>query len=175
MSIYDDDWGRPGETSTPTTAGNRYNAGANYLPAKQPDRRPVATAYPIPTQDSYPLTTGDGLQALPSVRETATPIERSIGLGIRLIPFSLAWLVLALGLLFALDGEIVAPFLLFATLTAATYYMMSRQEYDYSAAGLERHKADLAHDLQSQRLENDHELRRTALNSYIKHLEGDNR
>jgi hypothetical protein len=172
VSIYDDDWGKTGETSTPSTP-NRYNSGEQYLPARPPGHRPVPTAYPISIEHNDWSRAGDGLQALPSVKETATPIERALGLGIRLIPFTAAWLVLALGLFYMLDGEIVVPFLLFAGLTAATYYFMSRQEYDYSAAGLERHKADLAHDLQAQKLEQDHELKRAALNSYIKHLEGD--
>jgi hypothetical protein len=173
MSIYDDDWGKPGENSTPNTAGNRYNQIQNYVPAAPADRRPIPTASPISVEHhNWLAATGDGLQALPSVRETATPIERAIGLGIRLIPFTAAWLVLAGGLLLVLKGPVI-PFLVFALLTAITYYLMSRQEYDYSAAGLERHKADLAHDLQAQRLEQEHELKRAALNSYIKHLEGD--
>jgi hypothetical protein len=173
MSIYDDDWGKSGETSTPSTAGNRYNQIQNYVPAPPADRRPTPTAYPISVEHhDWLRATGDGLQALPSLKETATPIERAIGLGIRLLPFTAAWLVLAGGLLFVLADPVI-PFLVFALLTALTYYFMSRQEYDYSAAGLERHKADLAHDLQAQRLEQEHELRRVALNSYIKHLEGD--
>jgi uncharacterized protein (DUF2062 family) len=115
------------------------------------------------------------MQALESIKETATPVQRAFGLGIRLIPFTIAWLVLALVLAFALDGELIVPFLLFAGLTALTYYLMNRQEYEYSAAGLERHKADLAADLRELQLQQEHELKRSALDSYIKHLEGGDR
>jgi hypothetical protein len=60
----------------------------------------------------------------------------------------------------------------FAVLTAVTYYMLNRQEYEYSAAGLERYKADRAYDLREQELRQTHELKRTMVDSYIKHLEG---
>jgi hypothetical protein len=132
-------------------------------------------AYPI--NETYPPVRAEGqaLQALESVKETATPVQRAYALGIRLIPFTGAWLVLAGVLTFALNGALVVPFLLFAVLTAGTYYLMNRQEYEYSAAGLERHKANLEYDLTELQLKQNYELKRSALASYIKHLERDER
>lgn len=130
-----------------------------------------------PYQAEYPLAPfGDqAMQALEIVKETTTPVARAIGLGLRLLPFTICWLVLAIVLALALHGALVVPFLLFAGLTAATYYAMNRQEYEYSAAGLERHKANLAANLRATQLKNDHELKRAALRSYIKHLEASDR
>jgi hypothetical protein len=141
--------------------------------ASIPKQRTVA--YPI--DETYPPARAEGqaLQALESVKETATPVQRAYAIGIRLIPFTVAWLVLAGVLTLALEGDLVVPFLLFAGLTAGTYFLMNRQEYEYSAAGLERYKANLEYDLKELQLKQNHALKRSALASYIKYLENDER
>jgi hypothetical protein len=85
-------------------------------------KQQTTVAYPI--DDRYPpvRTEGQALQALESVKETTTPVQRAYALGIRLLPFTVAWLVLAGVLSLALSGDLVVPFLLFAVLTAGTYY-----------------------------------------------------
>jgi len=116
------------------------------LPAKQPN----PMAYPISHGNGQTLTESH-LAALESLRETATPIQRAIGLAIRALPWLVPWLVICFGILYVLDDPLV-PLLVFAGLTAGTIWALNQQEYRHSASGLERHKADLAHDLASQKL-----------------------
>lgn len=139
-----------------------------YVPAAT-ERRPVP-AYPI-IGNEYPLASPEShLAALESVRETADPVSRAIGLSVRLLPFTIAWGILAGVLVFVLDGDIVVPFLLFALATAVTYWLMDRTEYEYSAGGLERFKASLAAELREQELRQSHELKERALDAYIKSM-----
>jgi hypothetical protein len=142
-----------------------------WVPAA-PEKRHAPMAYPMPPESAMPLAESH-LASLETIRETATPIERSLGLAIRSMPFTVVWLVLCFGLMVAFDSDWPLPFLIFAVLTAVTYNALNRQEYTHSASGLERHKADLAHDLQARRIDNDHELRDKALDAYIRHLERD--
>ena len=132
--------------------------------------RPTPVAYPI--SDVSPL--GDGhLAALDTIRETSGPFERAIGLVLRTAPFAATWFALALGLMVLIDSDWPIPFFVFAGLTAVTYWALNQQEYAHSAGGLERHKADLAHDLQKDKQAKDHELKQEALGAYIRQLEGD--
>ena len=135
------------------------------------EKRSNPVAYPM---GEYSGTLTDShLTALETIKETSTPVSRAVGLAIRTVPFAVLWLALSAGLFFLLGDEPVIPFLLFCVMTAITYYLLNGQEYRHSASGLERHKADLAHDLQARRIDNDHELRSKALDSYIRHLEGE--
>lgn len=147
-----------------------------YVPAQPPGRvgdRDVVQAYPIMNYEQPATLTEAHLASLETIRKTSTPVERAIGLAIRTALFSLIWLILSVGLLFMLEGEPAIPFLVFCTLTALTFYLLNGQDYKNSAVGLERHKADLAHDLQSQKLDNDHEIRRRLVDAYIRSLGGE--
>lgn len=104
--------------------------------------------------------------------EHATPRSRATGQVIRLLPFSLVWALLVWGLVWILG--LSAPYFLagFALLTAVTYYRMDKNEFQYSRNGLERHKVDSALTLRLTELHNSHELRKIALEGYLRHLEG---
>jgi len=51
------------------------------------------------------------------------------------------------------------------------YWWLTRLDYEYSAPGVARYAIDAAERLAAQQLENQQELRRRALESYIKYLE----
>lgn len=139
-----------------------------WVPA-QPERRQDAPVVAYPITDYHPANDGS-LTALESIRETATPVQRSVGLAIRLLPFSVVWLVLSVGVLLLADS-VLGGLLLFSVLTAASYIYLDRNERTDSAVGLEKHKAVLAASLRSKELDHNHELRSRALDSYIKQLE----
>ncbi|MBX3053440.1 MAG: hypothetical protein KF753_18335 [Caldilineaceae bacterium] len=107
-------------------------------------------------------------------REYATPGSRAVGQLIRLLPFSLGWGLLTWGLVWVLGLD--TPFFLlgFALLTSATYWRMNKDEFDFSRNGLERHKVDSALEVRLTELQNSHELRKMALEGYLRHLEGGN-
>ena len=52
-------------------------------------------------------------------------------------------------------------------LTAATFIKMNGQEFDHSRNGLERHRVNRAADLRQTELENTHELKKMALQTYL--------
>jgi len=107
-----------------------------------------------------------------TVRETATPVDRSHALLLRLLPITLVWLVLAIALAFALHIEFAFTFVLFAALTWWSYYTMDGQERYDSATGVEHHRIDAAERLASQKMEYDAQLRREITQAYLKQLEG---
>lgn len=104
--------------------------------------------------------------------EYATPGSRAVGQLIRLAPFSVVWGLLTWGMVWIL--ELSGPYFLlgFAALTAATYWRMNKDEFNFSRNGLERHKVDSALEVRLTELENSHELRKMALEGYLRQLEG---
>ena len=86
---------------------------------------------------------------------------------IRLLPFAAVWLLLTGGVVWLLG--LTLPYLLigFAVLTAATFIKMNGQEFDHSRNGLERHRVNRAADLRQTELENTHELKKMALQTYL--------
>jgi hypothetical protein len=113
----------------------------------------------------------NALNGLDTTREEATPVSRSVGLVIRLIPFSVVWLVLALAITWMLDLDDVAAMLIFAALTAYTYYRLDLSERYDSAAGIEHHKIDATERVHLARLEHESKLRMLALETTMKMLE----
>jgi len=99
--------------------------------------------------------------------EYATPISRAKGQVIRLLPFSVVWLVLGVGLTWLLG--LTWPYLLvwFSVLTAGTYLRMNRDELEYSRNGLERRRVDKAAALREKELDQTHELKKIALAAYL--------
>jgi CHASE3 domain sensor protein len=105
-------------------------------------------------------------------------MDRAKALRVRLVPFLVTW-----GLLAGVVGVVVwqvakqwpagalLALLLFATLTAVTYYRLNRTDYDYSREGTERHRLDTAADLARRQMNHEHELRRMALDTYLRTLE----
>jgi len=112
-------------------------------------------------------TVDPALIATAGSEEYATPVSRAKGQVIRLLPFSLVWLALTGGLVWLLG--LTFPYLLvgFAVLTAFSYWRMNRDEFEYSRNGLERHRVTEAADLRRTELENTHELKKMALQTYL--------
>ena len=90
---------------------------------------------------------------------------------IRLLPFSITWLVLGVGITWLLG--LTFPYLLiwFSVFTAFSYWAMNKDEFRYSRNGLERHKVDSAVTVRLTELEHSHELRKMALEGYLRHLD----
>lgn len=107
------------------------------------------------------------LGAVNGSEEYATPISRAKGQVIRLLPFTVVWLILTGGLVWLLG--LTWPYLLlgFAVLTAASYVKMNRDEFDYSRNGLERHRINAAADIAEKQLDQQHELKKMALTTYL--------
>jgi hypothetical protein len=110
-----------------------------------------------------------------SVRENATPLQRSLALIVRLLPFTAIWLILSLAVVWMLDVDEIVGYLLFALLTASTYYRMDRSEREFSTNGLERHRIDVAAGLVREKLRTDARMRREITQAYLKYLEGPGR
>lgn len=72
---------------------------------------------------------------------------------------------------FALGEGVV--FVLFALLTALTYYHMDRQEREFSRNGLERHRINTLALLKLAEMDHQQQLRKMALSAHLKLL-GDN-
>ena len=99
--------------------------------------------------------------------EYSTPVSRAKGQLIRLIPFTAVWLILAGGVVWLLG--LTWPWLLlwFGIATAFTYWRMNRDEFEFSRNGLERHRVNAAADLAEKQLDQNFELKRMALTTYL--------
>ena len=101
-----------------------------------------------------------------------TPITAARGMVIRLIPMTIVWLVLTGGLVWLMG--LSWPYLLigFSALTAATYWRMNLDGHEHSRNGLERYRVRAATQVRLDENAKAHELRRMALEGYLRHLEG---
>ena len=109
-----------------------------------------------------------------STHEQTTPIERSLALIVRLLPFTVIWFVLSLAVVWLLAANQAVGYLLFAVLTALTYYLMDRSEREFSTNGLERHRIDAATSLAREKLRTDAYLRREVVHAHLRLLERQN-
>lgn len=105
--------------------------------------------------------------------EYATPVSRAKGQVIRLLPFTVVWLMLTGGMVWVMG--LTFPYLLigFAVLTAGTYHAMNRTEFQHSRNGLERHKVDAALSVRMKEADQTHELRKMALKGYLRAIGAD--
>lgn len=161
---------------------NRYNSQAQFVPAvvapaftKRDERRQMlarqaAEIANVPTT----VIVDEALQTLEGSQERTSGMDRSLALVVRLAPFSVVWLVLAIGVSWAagMGGWFTLCF--FAGLTSVTYAYLDRQEYQFSRNGLERHKVNTLADLKRDEMAHQQELRRMALESTLKMLEARN-
>ena len=157
---------------------NRYNSQANFLSAtaattERKRRQPIVDVTQVVTTPATiyvdtPLTTLEG------AREVTSGRDRAIALVIRLAPFSIVWLVLAVGVSWAASMGGWFTLICFAALTACTYAYMDRTEYQFSRNGLERHKVDTIAGLKMAEMEHQQELKRMALEATLKMLEARN-
>lgn len=161
---------------------NRYNSQAQFVPAvmapaftKRDERRQMmsrqaAEIANVPTT----VIVDEALQTLEGSQERTSGMDRSLALVVRLAPFSVVWLVLAIGVSWAASMGGWFVLCLFAGLTSVTYAYLDRQEYQFSRNGLERHKVDTLADLKRDEMAHQQELRRMALESTLKMLEARN-
>lgn len=166
--------------------GNRYNQTQNFVPAVASSVAPVAKpsrrqqlAKQAADIASVPTTVvvDDALQTLEGSSEKTTSMDRSTALVVRLAPFSVVWLILAIGVSWAASMGGWFVLCMFAGLTAVTYAYLDRQEYQFSRNGLERHKVNTLAGLKRDEMTHQQELRRMALEATLKMLEakdGDN-
>lgn len=103
--------------------------------------------------------------------ERTNGMERSKALVVRLLPFSVIWLILAVGISWAASMGGAFTFITFAGLTAVTYAYLDRQEREFSRNGLERHKVNTLADLKLAEMDHQQELRRMALETTLKMIE----
>jgi hypothetical protein len=157
---------------------NRYDLQAQFVPAgagaaldkptrRQQLARQAAEIANVPTT----VVVDDALTTLEGAREVTSGMDRSKALVVRLIPFSIVWLILAVGVAWAagMGGWFTLCF--FSGLTAVTYAHLDRQEYQFSRNGLERHKVDTLADLKLAEMSHQQELRRMALEATLKMIE----
>lgn len=113
----------------------------------------------------------DALRVEDGSTERTNSMERSKALVVRLLPFSVVWLILSIGVSWgaSMGGAFAVTF--FAALTAVTYAYLDRQEREFSRNGLERHKVNTLADLKLAEMSHQQELRRMALETTLKMIE----
>ena len=147
--------------------------------APDPPRQPPATVdAPSWLTQTQPLEVGAVWTPVNGARENTSAMDRAQALRVRLMPFLWAWGgvgVVVGGAVWLIGGAWPAGAmlgaLLFAALTAVTYYKLNGQDYAHSREGTERHRVSTAADLARQQMQHEHELRRMALQAYLESLE----
>ena len=153
-------------------------SGPTFI-AAQPARQPPATVdAPAWLVERQAMPLEGAWTALEGAQEHTSAMDRAKALRVRLVPFLATWGLVALvvGVIVALVAKqwpagALVTLLLFALLTAVTYYRLNRTDYEYSREGTERHKIDVAADLARRNMAHEHELRRMALETYLRTLE----
>lgn len=129
------------------------------------------TIKPMELLPAEPHTVVDSVfQAQATKQESATPIDRSVALIIRLIPITGVWLVLSVALVLVLGVNMQVGFIAFAGLTALSYYKLDDRERFDSPVGVEHHRIDAAHDLAIRKLEHDATLKRELLQTWAQSI-----
>ena len=100
-----------------------------------------------------------------------TPVSSAKGQVIRLLPFSVLWLVLAVGVVWVLGLSWPHLLLMFSALTAASYWRMNLDGHEHSRNGLERFRVKAATQVRLDENAKAHELRMKMLDGYLKSIE----
>ena len=158
-------------------------AQRNFVtPAPLATRQPQTIDAPAWLATSQQTDVANVWAAPDGARENTSAMDRARALRVRLLPFVLLWALLAVivfvVVLFVAQnapGAALLGMLAFTALTAFTYYRLNRTDYDYSREGTERHKVDTAAYLMERNMEHEQELKRMALDAYLRQLEGRNR
>ena len=178
----DDDKDEDGGGLVPYAAQERaglVRRGAGNFVAAQPTRQPPATVEaPAWLVERQTMPLEGAWTALEGAQEHTSAMDRAKALRVRLVPWLWAWggvsVVIGVAVLLAVKqwpaGALVT-LLLFATLTAVTYYRLNWTDYAFSREGTERHKIDVTADLARRNMAHEHELRRMALETYLRTLE----
>jgi hypothetical protein len=154
-------------------------AERNFVtPAPLATRQPVTIDAPAWMVQQQPLDLTRALEVADGAQERTSAMDRAKALRVRLVPFLWGWVGLsvivgAVVLMVAQNapGAALLALLTFSGLTSVTYYRLNRTDYDYSREGTERHKVDTSAYLVERQMDNEHELRRMALDAYLQTLE----
>ena len=154
-------------------------AQRNFVtPAPLATRQPVTIDAPAWLATSQPVDLAQALTAVDGAQERTSAMDRARALRVRLLPFVLLWALLAVIVFVVVlyvaqnaPGAALLGLLAFTALTAVTYIRLNTTDYQYSREGTERHKVDTAADLARTHMDNEHELRKMALESYLQTLE----
>ena len=141
-------------------------------PAPVNERRRPANIDVSPYMGGEVIQVGEPLAAQNGATEKTSGMDRSNAWVVRLIPFSVTWLVLTIGVVWLSGIHGAWGLLIFAGLTGLTYYKMNAQEYKFSRNGLERHKVDTLAELKFDEQDKTHELRKMALTAQIEMWRG---
>lgn len=143
--------------------------------AKQPPAVIDAPAWMVERQ---PMAVDAVWTPVEGAQDRTSAMDRARALQVRLVPFVAVWGVIAVvvGVVVTMVAQqwpagALLGLLLFAGLTAVTYYRLNRTDYDYSREGTERHRLNTAADLARRRMNHEHELRRMALEAYLESLD----
>lgn len=183
MGPYDEFDPETGESRA--TVWRRQHAERNFvapMPSPLATRPQTFDQAPQWVTQSQPLDVGQAWQPQTAAKETTSAQDRAKGLRIRLLPFlglyALAGVVVGLAVWLAAANVPVAALvavLVFAALGVNTYVKLNGQDYDHSGAGVERLRITEAAQLQREKMEHEQELKRAALESYLKWLENRDR
>jgi hypothetical protein len=120
---------------------------------------------------AYPVATAGAFQAHTGVRETADPMTRSYALLVRnVIPLVFTGILAFAGSVFA--GIWWMGFIAWPIFSLLWWTWQDRQERDYSTNGLELYRVRAATQVRLDENAKSHELRKIALDGYLRHLEG---
>jgi hypothetical protein len=153
----------------PSTA--RGEIRRNWTAAQRTIELPATLLQPIAS------ATLDAWRPQEALHEDTSARDRAAGFVLRMAPLSAIWLILSIAVaivLAMLAGGLwatVGGLVLWGSLTALTYLAHDRQERQFAAGGIERHRLDLAADIELKRMENEHELRKAVIGAHIKQLE----
>lgn len=147
---------------------NRYDKQANYVAAPSVER-----------QESLPLVGLDGVLAGDSIHvgqplaahhgthEQTSGMDRSLAWGVRLIPYTIIVMLLALTLTRLAGGSWLLGFVLFSSLSLGLYALLDYREHKYSRNGLELHKVDSLVYLKAREQDNEQEIKLLVVQSQI--------
>ena len=157
-----------------------YTTDRNFVAPIGPRERPSLPVSLVEPQQVIPAEIAAVWAAQDGAAEQTSATDRARAVILHSLPNLglVALLSLAGAIVVGLVAQHVVPALLTFLLAMAlvgswVYRQESRIEYAYSRAGLERHRIDRAAELRLVEMEYAAELRRTALNAYLKMLEVD--
>ena len=147
--------------------------------------RPPATVDAVPqwavpaSRDQVPPGNISAWDPQSGTVEKTSAMDRAQAVRVRLVPYLWSWagvglVVGGVAWLMARQAPIAALLgaLSFAALTGWSYYRLNRTDYDYSREGTEQLRIRTAAELEELRMLHEQELRRAALDAYLRHLEG---
>jgi len=154
-------------------------AERNFVAAPLAKAQPVTIDAPAWLATSQHMDVTPVWQAPDGARENTSAMDRARALRVRLLPFVALWALLAVIVFVVVlyvaqnaPGAALGGLLVFTAMSAITYVKLNGQDYAHSREGTERHRIDSATYLAERQLDHDQELKRMALDAYIRHLEG---